>query len=144
MNRIVLFLLLFFASSNIVYAEDYRWIRTYDANGQVVSEAKYEEWISITLVDYNFLGYSTKLMTYGYYTKSGNDWVWNAMPNYQYSGINNGWYIFVCTVAYHSEYCYVRSDLSIVRSTFMAGGNGFYKEYVRAKRPTVDVLAPTR
>ena len=90
------------------------------------------------------MGYYHKSAQTGVWTNMGNgDWKWTAGNTYGYNSSNNGWDIYVLTIAYHTDYLYVRRDLSVVRWTFMAGGNGCYKEYIRQKRPTIDRLGPT-
>lgn len=125
------------------FAEDFKYARKYNANGDVIETAKYEEYIGASVMDYEFLGYYTKILSWGVFSRVGSDWKYTPAANYSYSGTNNGWYIFVVTIGYHSDYFYIKSDMSLVRSTFMAGGNGNYKEYVRANRPTIDRLGPT-
>jgi len=141
-HTIILFMLLLV--SNEIFAFDYKYVRKYNAKGQVIENARVDEYISVTVTDYEFMGYTNKLMVFGMYQRYGEDWNYVSGPTYGYNSTNNGWYIFVCTIGYHSDYIYVKSDMSTVRLTFMAGGNGCYKEYVRAKRPTIDRLAPTR
>ena len=127
-----------------VYAGDFKYVRTYDANGNVVATANYDEYISAIVHDVPMLMGSMRMLTWGVYTRYGDDWNWTPAPNYGYNSERNGWYIFVCTIGYHSEYFYYKRDGSCVRTTFMAGGNGRYKEYVAAQRPTIDRYGPTR
>lgn len=126
---------------------DYKYVRTYDANGNVIKEAdsRYADFISVSIYGYEFLGNYHKFASTGLWTNMGNgDWKWTPGNSYGYNSTNNGWDIFVLTIAYHSEYLYVRKDLSVVRWTFMAGGNGCYKEYIRQQRPTINRLGPTQ
>lgn len=134
------FLFLFIKS----YAGDYKYARTYDANGNIVATANYDEYISATVMDIPIFMGSARILTWGVYTKYGDDWNWNPAPSYGYNSERNGWYIFISTIGYHSEYFYYKIDGTVVRTTFMAGGNGRYKEYVAAKRPTIDRYGPTR
>lgn len=127
-----------------VKAEDYKYVRTYDANGSVVATANHDEYISATVNDVPTMMGSMRMLTWGIYTKNGDDWNWTPAPNYSYNSQNNGWYVFVCTIGYQSNYFYYKADGSCVRTTFMAGGNGRYKEYVATKRPTIDRMGPTR
>lgn len=127
-----------------VKAGDYKYVRTYDANGNVVATANHDEYISATVNDTPTMMGSMRMLTWGIYTQYGDDWNWTPAPNYSYNSQNNGWYVFVCTIGYQSNYFYYKADGSCVRTTFMAGGNGRYKEYVAAKRPTIDRMVPTR
>ena len=144
MKKELIFVLLCLLSSLVAKAGDYKYVRTYDANGNVVATANYDEYISATVNDIPTMMGSMRMLTWGVYAKYGDDWNWTPAPNYGYNSQNNGWYIFVCTIGYHSEYFYYKADGSCVRTTFMAGGNGRYKEYVAAKRPTIDRTGPTR
>ena len=136
-------LLLFSFASSGAFAHDYKLVRTYDANGNVVKTATYDTYVYVNLIDYEFLGNRSFTAAFGIYNVYGESFVPTAAMTYSYHGTNNGWYIFVCTTGYHSEYLYVRTDMSKVRSTFMAGGNGKYNEYVKCTLPKRDELGPT-
>ena len=138
MSKYLLTLLLCISHSISAYSGDYKYVRTYDANGNVIATAQYDEYISATVNDYPMWWGNVKMLSWGIYTKYGDDWNWTPSPNYGYNSERNGWYVFICTIGYHSEYFYFKIDGSRVRTTFMAGGNGRYKEYVSAKRPTID------
>ncbi len=144
MKKRLIIIYLCLLSSIIVKAGDYKYVRTYDANGNVVATANIDEYISADVKDIPMMMGSMRMLTWGLYTRYGDDWKWTPAPNYSYNSQNNGWYIFVCTIGYHSEYFYYKMDGSCVRSTFMAGGNGRYKEYIPSKRPTIDRMGPTR
>lgn len=144
MKRFLLITLFAIIHVCVTNAEDYKYIRTYNAQGQIIKEANYNEYISLIISEMPLIVGSTRIMVLGLYTPIGDDWKYTPGPNYSFYGTNNGWEIWINTIGYHSEYIYVKQDGSIVRMTFMAGGNGQYKEYIRAKRPTIDRLAPTR
>lgn len=144
MKQVIVSIIICLLAAIEIKAEDYKYARTYDANGNVVATASYDEYISANVADVPMPMGSMRMLTWGIYTKYGDDWNYNPGPTYNYSGQNNGWYIFVCTIGYHSDYFYYKVDGSCVRTTFMAGGNGRYKEYVAAQRPTIDRMAPTR
>lgn len=137
---IVLGLLMF----TVAFANDYKYVRTYDADGNVVATANYDVYIAVYFAEMD-MGFETmRVLTWGMYTKYGDNWEYTPAPKYNYYGQNNGWYIFVSTVGRSSDYFYYKMDGSCVRATFMAGGKGQYKEYILAKRPTIDRLGPTR
>lgn len=136
-------LLLFSFASSGAYAHDYKLVRTYDANGNVVKTATYDSYVYVNLLDYEFLGNRSFTAMYGVYNVQGDSFVATSSMTYNYYATNNGWYIFVCTIGYHSEYLYVKTDMSRVRSTYMAGGNGKYNEYVKCTLPKKDIMGPT-
>lgn len=144
MKRLLFTVLFAIIAVCIANAEDYKYVRLYNAEGQIIQQANYNEYISLSISEVPLIVGSMRIMVWGLYTPIGDDWKYTPGPNYSFYGTNNGWEIWVCTIGYHSEYIYVTQDRSVVRMTFMAGGNGRYKEYVRAKRPTIDRLAPTR
>ena len=128
----------------MVKASDYKYVRTYDANGNVMSTATYDEYIYANVSFISSMMGNITILTWGTWAKNGDDWTYLPGPNCNYYSSNNGWYIFVCTIGYQSDYIYYKADGSCVRTTFFAGGNGRYKEYVAAKRPTIDRMGPTR
>lgn len=144
MKKELIIILLCLLFSLVATAGDYKYVRTYDANGNVIANANYDEYISASIINAPMLMGNTIILTWGTYTKYGDNWSWAPAPNYGYNSQNNGWYIFVLSLGYHYEYFYYKEDGSCVRTTFMAGGNGRYKEYVAAKRPTIDRMGPTR
>ena len=126
--------------------KDYKYVRTYNSNGSIIKEAdsRWAEYIQVGVSEYEILGHYYKTAFTGLWTNLGNgDWKYTAGNSYGYNSSNNGWDIFVLTIGYHTEYLYVRKDLSVIRWTFMAGGNGSYKEYIRQDRPKIDRLGPT-
>ena len=145
MGKRFIIMSLFLMTITSVYAVDYKYVSTYDANGNVVATAEFDEYISVSIHEAPMLmGGRSLILSWGLYTRYGDDWNYTPAPNYGYNSQNNGWYIFVCTIGYHSEYFYYKMDGSCVRLTLMAGGNGRYKEYIPAKRPTIDRMGPTR
>ena len=144
MKKKLIVILLGLLSSIVVEAGDYKYTRTYDANGNVVATATYDEFIYADVSNIPSLMGNITMLTWGTYAKYGDDWTYLPGANHQYSGTNNGWYIFVCTMGYHSEYFYYKMDGSRIRTTFMAGGNGRYREYIASKRQTIDRMGPTR
>lgn len=125
--------------------KDYKYVRTYNSNGSVIKEAdsRWPEYIQVEIMEYDILGTYYKTALTGLWTDLGNgDWKYTVGNSYGYNSSNNGWDIFVLNLGY-TEYLYVRRDLSVIRWTFMAGGNGCYKEYIRQDRPKIDRLGPT-
>ena len=141
-----IFLALAIVSSLYAGNFDYKYVRTYNANGQVIKEANgLEEWISVVLDETPMLYGTTYILAWGnLYPQGGGDWKYVPAPNYTYSNYNNGWLIFSCSIGFHTDYFYITNNEDRVRTTFLAGGNGCYKEYIRANRPKIDPMGPTR
>lgn len=130
---------------NEALAYDYVFVKKYDSNNRVISRANqdFPIYMYVNLMDYEFLGNRSFTAMLGSYNRYGDNFVATPAVTYNYHSTNNGWYIFICTVGYHSEYLYVKTDFSLVRMTFMAGGGGKYDEYARTELPRRDFRGPT-
>ena len=145
MKKKLFVILIYLLSSFVVKAADYKWVRTYDADGNVISGATYDFYIYASVSFYpSLLGGNMTILSWGTWSKHGVAWNYQPGPSCNYYGSNNGWYIFICTLGYSSYYLYYKADGSCVRETFFADGNGHYREYVLAKRPTIDRMRPTK
>lgn len=124
--------------------KEYKYVRTYNAEGNVVKEANANdnssEYISLAEFGYEFMGQRHNYVSFIFYYYLGNQVVNTTFsPTFGYNSSNNGWDIYVST----QYYVYVKRDGSAVRSTFVAGGYGYYKEYIRQNRPKIDKYGPT-
>lgn len=133
----ILLCLLYFVEAN---AEDYKYVRTYDADGNIVATAKVDQYISVKIIELPLMTIASCVS----YAKINGSWDCAPWPNFSYKGEHNGWLIFVCSIGYNTDYFYYRRDGSCIRTTFLAGGNGKYKEFTLSKRPQIDRLGPTR
>ena len=145
--HIVVFILCIAICNNSLLGQgkEYKYSHTCDAQGNVIKSANFDEFISVNEMDIPMIYGSMRCVSWTLYTPAGGgEWKWTPGFQMQYNSSHNGWNIYVSTVGYHSEYMYIKQDGTLVRMTFMAGGNGNYKEYIRQNRPKIDRLAPTR
>lgn len=139
MKKVFIAIIICILSFSVANAGDYKYVRTYDANGNVVETANpnFDMYIWANCYESPGIGIfgSTPSLLWGIYTRFGGNWNLTPCPSYTYRGQDNGWYIFQCTIGFSTDYFFYKSDGSFVRTTFMAGGNGRFKEYEAATRP---------